>query len=155
MVGAMTIKEYSQDELAAQPVGYWTGAANEIIVGSLRAALGEEDLTQPHWWILNHVAGAPGEWTRAALTAKLSEFDTQDLDFEAIYADLVARGWIKEAAGGLTLTEDGEAGRRRAMARNLKVHEQMHHGIDTAEYVAALNVLRRMITNLGGNSDLP
>ncbi|MFG3712739.1 hypothetical protein [Micromonospora sp. NPDC047730] len=40
----MTIKEYPQDVLAAQTTGYWSGAANEIIVGRLRAALAEEDL---------------------------------------------------------------------------------------------------------------
>lgn len=28
-------------------------------------------------------------------------------------------------------------------------------GIDTADYAAALNVLRRRIHNLGGGSDLP
>ena len=151
----MTITDYSQDQLAIQPIGYWSGAANEIIVGSLRAALAEEDLTQLHWWTLNHVAAAPGKWTRAALTAKLAPFDTQDTDFEAVYGDLAARGWITEANDRFTLTEAGEAGRQRAAARNLKVHEQMHDGIDTAEYVAALNVLRRMIANLGGNSDLP
>ncbi|MEV6600788.1 MarR family transcriptional regulator [Actinoplanes sp. NPDC051346] len=151
----MTIKQYPQDRLASQPIGYWTGVANEIIVGSIRAALGEEDLTQPHWWILNHVAGAPGQWTRAGLTAKLSTFDTQGLDFDAVHADLTARGWTAEADGGLTLTEAGEAGRRRAAARARKVHERMHNGIDTTEYVAALDVLRRMIANLGGDSDLP
>jgi hypothetical protein len=29
----MTIKEYPLEELAGQPIGYWSGAANEIIVG--------------------------------------------------------------------------------------------------------------------------
>ncbi|GGQ56398.1 MarR family winged helix-turn-helix transcriptional regulator [Couchioplanes azureus] len=151
----MTIKEYPQDQLAAQPIGYWTGAANEIIIGTIRAALGEEDLTQPHWWILNHIAGAPGTWTREALTAKLSPFDTQRLDFEAIYGDLTARGWITETDGRLSLTEVGEAGRQRAAARMHTVHQQTHEGIETEEYIAALDVLRRMIGNLGGNSDLP
>jgi len=45
-------------------MGYWSGVANEIIVGSIRDALAEEGLTQPHWWILNHFAGAPARWTR-------------------------------------------------------------------------------------------
>ncbi|MFJ2639126.1 MarR family transcriptional regulator [Streptomyces sp. NPDC087511] len=151
----MTIMEYSQDRLAAQPMGYWSGVANEIIVGSIRAALAVEGLTQPHWWIINHVAGAPEQWTRVSLTAKLSPFDRQDTDFEAVYADLASRGWIAETGGRLTLTEVGEEGRQRATARNLKVHEQMHNGVETADYVTTLNVLRRMIANLGGNSDLP
>lgn len=82
-------------------------------------------------------------------------FDRQDTDFEAVYADLASRGWIAETGGRLTLTEVGEEGRQRATARNLKVHEQMHNGVETADYVTTLNVLRRMIANLGGNSDLP
>ncbi|MFE6668696.1 MarR family transcriptional regulator [Streptomyces sp. NPDC057697] len=151
----MTITEYSQDRLAAQPIGYWSGAANEIIVGSIRGALAEEGLTQPHWWILNHVAGAPEQWTRAPLTAKLSPFDRQDTDFEAVYDDLASRGWIAEPGGRLTLTEAGEEGRQRARARTLEVHERTHNGVETADYVTTLNVLRRMIANLGGDSDLP
>ncbi|MCZ2525763.1 MarR family transcriptional regulator [Streptomyces sp. HB2AG] len=151
----MTITEYSQEQLAAQPIGYWSGVANEIVVGCIRAALAEEGLTQPHWWILNHLAGAPEQWTRVSLTAKLSPFDRQDTDFEAVYADLVSRGWIAEFNGRLTLTDAGEGGRQRAKARTLKVHEQMHNGVETADYVTTLNVLRRMIANLGGNSDLP
>jgi hypothetical protein len=151
----MTIREYSQDQLAAQPIGYWSGVANEIIVGSIRAALAEEGLTQPHWWILNHVANAPEQWTRASLTAKLSPFDRQNTEFEAVYADLTSRGWTAELGGVLVLTEAGEEGRQRARDRNLKVHEQMHNGVETADYVTTLNVLRRMIANLGGDSDLP
>lgn len=151
----MTITEYPRDRLAAQPIGYWTGAANTIIVGGLRAALAEEALTQPHWWTLNHVAGAPGTWTRPELTRRLVEFDTQATDFEAVYADLTARGWMTESDAALTLTPSGEAALARATIRNRRVHDRMHEGIDTSEYIAALDVLRRMIDNLGGNSDLP
>ncbi|MFE0698809.1 MarR family transcriptional regulator [Streptomyces sp. NPDC058872] len=151
----MTITEYSQDRLAAQPIGYWSGAANEIVLGSIRAALAEERLTQPHWWILNHVAGAPEQWTRASLTDKLAPFDRQETDFGAVHADLASRGWMAEPGGRLTLTEAGEEGRQRARARVLKVHEQIHDGVETADYVTTLNVLRRMIVNLGGSGDLP
>jgi hypothetical protein len=149
------MKEYSQEELASQPVGYWSGEAYRRVVGRIRAELAVEDLTQPHWWTLNHVAGAPGTWSRAKLTERLVSFDDLGIDFDGVFDDLIARGWMKEDAGILTLTETGEAGRLRARDRNARAHEQMHEGIETAAYVAALNVLRRMIANLGGNSDLP
>ncbi|WP_431044150.1 MarR family winged helix-turn-helix transcriptional regulator [Streptomyces sp. P1-3] len=151
----MDIKEYAQEELAAQPIGYWSAEASRAVVGSLRAQLAVEQLTQPHWWTLNHVAGAPGTWSRAALAEKLVRFDDLGIDFGGVFDDLVARGWMTEEGGTLTLTEAGEAGRLRARERNVRVHEQMHQGIATEEYVAALNVLRRMIANLGGDSDLP
>jgi hypothetical protein len=150
----MTMKQYSAEELAAQPIGYWSGATYRVVVGRIRAALAVEDLTQPHWWILNHVAGAPATWNRTKLTEKLSPFDDLGIDFDGVYTDLIARGWLKEDAGTLALTGEGEAGLIRARDRNLRVHERTHEGIDPGDYVHALNVLRRMIDNLGGDSDI-
>ncbi|MFC0844220.1 MarR family transcriptional regulator [Streptomyces noboritoensis] len=151
----MTIKEYPQDKLAAQPIGFWSREAADLVIGGLRTALAEEDLTQPHWWSLNHIAGAPGHWTRATLTEKLTPYDDQDTDFDAVYADLASRGWIAEADATLTLTEEGEAGRLRARDRNAKVHARMRVGIDDAAYAATIDALRRIVANLGGDGDLP
>ncbi|GAA0382523.1 MarR family transcriptional regulator [Streptomyces olivoreticuli] len=151
----MTIKEYTREELAAQPIGHWSGEAHRAVVGRLRAELAVEELTQPHWWTLNHVAGAPGTWDRARLTERLRPFDDLGIDFEAVYDDLFARGWMREEAGRLTLTAEGEAGRIRAAERNRRAHEQMHAGIAAEEYAAAVDVLRRMVANLGGAGDLP
>ncbi|WP_327252186.1 MarR family winged helix-turn-helix transcriptional regulator [Streptomyces sp. NBC_01244] len=149
------IKQYSQDQLAAQPIGYWAREAANLVIGGLRAALAEENLTQPHWWTLNHVAAAPAHWKRAALTEKLTAYDDQDTDFEALYDDLAARGWLTETDGVLTLTEQGEAGRVRAHDRNAKVHARMREGMDDAAYAATIDGLRRMVANLGGSGDLP
>lgn len=55
----------------------------------------------------------------------------------------------------MTLTEAGEEGRVRARGRNLRVHQQMHEGIDPADFVTTINVLRRLVANLGGDGDLP
>jgi hypothetical protein len=151
----MTMKEYPSEQLASQPIGYWSGEAYRSVVGRIRAELAVEGLTQPHWWTLNHVAGAPGTWNRVKLAEKLKRFDDLGTDFDAIFDDLVSRGWMREEAGALTLTEDGEAGRLRARDRNAGAHQQMHEGIPTADFVTTLNVLRRMIANLGGDSDLP
>ncbi|MEV7680211.1 MarR family transcriptional regulator [Streptomyces sp. NPDC088341] len=151
----MTIKEYSQDELAAQPIGAWSGEAYRRVVGALREQLAVESLTQPHWWTLNHVAGDPGSWSRATLIERLTKYDDLGIDFNGVFDDLVARGWLTEDSGTMTLTDAGESGRVRARERNLRVHRQMHEGIDTADFVTTINVLRRMVANLGGNGDLP
>ncbi|MFC8078455.1 MarR family transcriptional regulator [Streptomyces sp. NPDC057307] len=151
----MTVQEYTTEQLATQPIGYWSGATMRHVVGGIRAELAVEHLTQPHWWTLNQVAGAPGAWGRARLTDQLAPFDDQDTDFEAVYGDLIARGWLTERSGTFVLTEAGEAGRLRAKARLTAVNERVHQGITPREYAAALNVLRRMIDNLGGDSDLP
>jgi hypothetical protein len=152
----MQLKEYPQEELAAQPIGAWTGEAYRLVVGSLRGQLAVEDLTQPHWWTLNHVAAAPGKWTRAGLVERFAKYEDLGLDFDTVFDDLVARGWLIEEEGVMTaLTEAGEAGRIRARERNAVVHRQMREGVDTADYVTTINVLRRIVANLGGDGDLP
>ncbi|MFF1494566.1 MarR family winged helix-turn-helix transcriptional regulator [Streptomyces sp. NPDC058304] len=151
-----TIKTYPQDRLAAQPIGYWSREAATLVIGALRASLAEEHLTQPHWWTLGHVAGAPGTWTRTALTEKLTPFDDQNTDFTTVYDDLSARGWLKESEDGtLTLTPAGEEARLRAHARNAEVHTRYRRGIDDTTYAATIDTLRRMVANLGGDGDLP
>lgn len=150
-----TTRTYTQDQLAAQPIGYWAREAANLVIGGLRAALAEENLTQPHWWTLNHVAASPASWKRAALTEKLTPYDDQDTDFDALYDDLAARGWLTETDGALTLTDAGEAGRLRARDRNAKVHVRMREGVDDAAYAATVDGLRRMVANLGGSGDLP
>ncbi|MEU3604958.1 MarR family transcriptional regulator [Streptomyces sp. NPDC035033] len=165
----VTLQEYTREELAAQPVGAWTGMASRLVVGALRAQLAVEGLTQPHWWTLNHVAGKPGFWTRAALVERLARWDDARTDFDAVFDDLVARGWLTEdagstedaegtggaAAGRMTLTEEGEAGRLRARERNAVVHRRVHEGIDPEEYATTVDVLRRMVANMGGDGNLP
>ncbi|MEV5667105.1 MarR family transcriptional regulator [Streptomyces flaveolus] len=151
----VTLKEYSQEELAAQPIGAWTGMAGQLVVGALREQLAVEDLTQPHWWTLNHVAGEPGKWTRATLIERLAKWDDLGIDLNGVFDDLVDRGWLAEDAGLMTLTEAGENGRVRARERNLRVHQQVHEGIDPADFVTTINVLRRMVANLGGDGNLP
>ncbi|MFJ8540879.1 hypothetical protein ACIRFH_02480 [Streptomyces sp. NPDC093586] len=71
---SMGVKECSREELAAQPIGAWSGEAYRRVVGALRAEPAVEDLTQPHWWTLDHVAGKPGKWTR--LVADDGPFET-------------------------------------------------------------------------------
>ncbi|MFE3072412.1 MarR family transcriptional regulator [Streptomyces sp. NPDC059247] len=151
----VTLREYSQEELAAQPVAAWTGQASRLVVGAIRAQLAVEDLTQPHWWTLNHVAATPGRWTRATLIERLAKWDDLGIDFNGVFDDLVARGWLTEDAGLMTLSEAGEDGRVRARERHARVLQQVHEGIGTADFVTTINVLRRMVANLGGDGNLP
>ncbi|MFD7241887.1 MarR family transcriptional regulator [Streptomyces massasporeus] len=150
------LREYSHEDLAAQPIGAWTGQAYRSVVGAIRAQLAVEGLTQPHWWTLNHASGAPGRWTRATLTTRLTPYDDQATDFDQVYDDLTDRGWLREdETGAMTLTEEGEAALLRARERNLQVHHATHEGVSTADFVTTINVLRRMVANLGGNGNLP
>ncbi len=58
---------YPDAAATRQPIGYWIGEAHERITRSLRGALAVENLTQPHWRMLNHVGGNPGHWSATSL----------------------------------------------------------------------------------------
>ncbi|MFI6161971.1 hypothetical protein ACIA59_18760 [Micromonospora haikouensis] len=151
----MEVREYSRDELAAQPIGWWSGEAYRRVVGEIRAALAVEQLTQPHWWTLNHVAGDPGRWGRTTLAERLTPYDDLGTDFGGVFDDLVGRGWLTEVDGAFRLTEAGEAGRLRARDRTSRAHERVRAGITADEYAATIDVLRRVVANLGGDGNLP
>jgi hypothetical protein len=151
----MEVREYRKEELAAQPIGWWSGETYRRVVGEIRAALAVERLTQPHWWTLNHVAGDPGRWGRVTLAERLTPYDDLGTDFDGVFDDLVGRGWLTEEAGAFRLTEAGEAGRLRAHDRMSPIHERVRAGITEDEYAATIDVLRRIVANLGGDGNLP
>ena len=93
---------------------------------------------------------------QATLIERLQPFDDQHTDFTAVFDDLATRGWIIiDGDETMTLSAAGRAGLERARTRARAGNAEALEGISTDEYVAALNVLRRIIDNLGGNSDIP
>jgi DNA-binding MarR family transcriptional regulator len=151
----MAIKEYPDTELADQPIGYWSGAAGKAIVRYVRASLAKEQLTLPQWVVLLYAARFPGTWTRETLAARVGAYCEPGTAFEPLFAELFARGWFNEADGILVLTPAGEAGFARARGRVAKANAHIRRGISEDEYLTTLSVLRRMIDNVGGDSDLP
>ncbi|QGV78441.1 hypothetical protein [Streptomyces ficellus] len=92
----------------------------------------------------------------------ITEYSTGDLAAQPAgactglaYRAVVGALRAESPEGTFTLTAAGEAGRARARERNAVVHARTHAGIPAEEYAAAVNVLRRLIANLGGDADLP
>ncbi|MFI7304021.1 hypothetical protein ACIBM8_12490 [Micromonospora aurantiaca] len=72
-----------------------------------------------------------------------------DLDAEAEV--LRERGWLtRDADGRLRITEAGEDARLRLKQHAPGIRARIHDGVDDADYVTTLKVLRRMIRNTGG-----
>ncbi len=147
----MTAQQSS--EVQSQPIGYWTGEAYRHIAAAIRESLAEEGLTQPQWWMLNHVA--KGEWRQDTLLDKLAPVNAteQNLDLVHELGGLIERGWLtrEPATEQLTLTPEGEAGRRHTWDRNGATHHGMIAGVSEAEYDVCITVLQRIVGNLGGD----
>lgn len=65
---------HSDTELVKQPIGYWSGAASKAVVTNIRAGLGQFDVTQPQWWVLNQVATSENGRTREEVMVVLQGY---------------------------------------------------------------------------------
>ncbi|WP_051854472.1 MarR family winged helix-turn-helix transcriptional regulator [Streptomyces sp. NRRL B-1347] len=147
---------HSDADLVNQPIGYWSTAAGQAVVHHIRTMLAEEGLTQPQWWILNQVP-AEGPRERAAVVDVLRgylEFGEGGIEHN-VDALLRRKLLTEETADGvrkLARTEAGHELQQRVAARQRQTRQEIHEGIDDAEYVRALKVLQRMIHNVNGSA---
>jgi hypothetical protein len=141
------------NEIKSQPIGFWTGEAYRHIARAIRESLAAKDLTQPQWWMLNHVAN--GRWTRKALLNKLAPANAneQNLDLDRELDDLIERAWLAHdtTTQHLSLTALGEQGRQQTWDRNGATHRRMIAGVSDEQYEDCIRVLQRIVGNLGGD----
>jgi DNA-binding MarR family transcriptional regulator len=137
----------TEEALAAQPIGYWSGAVHKAVVKRLRDTMATIDVTQPQWWILTRVDAGDG-LTRESITVQLESVADGPNDVARAIDQLLHRGWIAaDEAHRLHLTDAGRAAQGRIRELVAEVRAQIHEGISDEEYVAALKVMRRMISN--------
>ncbi|GHF44457.1 hypothetical protein GCM10010218_27260 [Streptomyces mashuensis] len=158
----LTIASAATENLAGQPIGYWSWAAHKAVIRHIRSAMAKMDLTQPQWWVLNRIEATEGGLGREEARELLSTtLDEAPDEIDRALDSLVARGWVTESSEGeegdgdryvrYVLTDAGRAAKERIFEVVVKVREEIHAGITDEEYVAALSVLRRMISNVGAD----
>lgn len=153
----MTTTEHLSDaELATQPAAYWTGIANQVLVAFTRARQAELGFTQPQFWLLRHLSKHDISPDGAGMTVPelqqaMSSYLRPEDDLTAESEVLLAQGRLtRDAEGRLWITEEGEEARVTMKGHAPAILARIHEGIDEADYVTTLKVLRRMIRNTGG-----
>ncbi|WP_329560832.1 MarR family winged helix-turn-helix transcriptional regulator [Kitasatospora sp. NBC_01266] len=142
----------TDDLLATQPIGYWTGLAHAAVTRQLRDATARVDVTQPQYWVLNRVNGGPAAPSREEVVGQLTPLADGPHEIARVIDQLLHRGWLRIDAGQrLRLTDAGEAARVRLRELATELRAVVHQGISDEEYVAALKVLRRMVANVEEN----
>lgn len=140
----------TDDVLATQPIGYWSGRAHDAVTRHLRDAMAGIDVTQPQYWVLNRVNGGPVAPSREEVTAQLTPLADGPYEIGRVIDQLLHRRWLRiDDEQRLHLTDVGDAARVRLRELVTDVRAAVHKGISDEEYVAALKVLRTMISNVG------
>ncbi|WP_263105635.1 hypothetical protein [Kitasatospora sp. DSM 101779] len=147
--------EFTDAQLAEQPVGYWTGAVRTAVVRYINARLGELGLTQPHWWAIYQLGESRRRLTRDELLTLVSQqrpyVDVSALE-PAIDDLLGSQRFGLDGAGRLGLTEAGTDLRDQVLVLLPEVRARIHDGISEEDYVLVVKVLRRMLSNIGGDT---
>ncbi|MDO3686209.1 MarR family winged helix-turn-helix transcriptional regulator [Micromonospora sp. C28ISP2-4] len=152
----MTTPHLSDAELASQPAAYWTGVAYESLIAFTRAQQAVHGFTQPQFWLLrnlspNDLLPGGGGLTVTELRQAMASYLRAEDDLDAEAEVLLGRGWLsRDADGRLRITEAGEAARVRLKQHAPAIRGRIHEGVDDADYVTTLKVLRQMIRNTGG-----
>ncbi|WP_351225972.1 MarR family transcriptional regulator [Streptomyces sp. NPDC002133] len=155
----MTTRHFSDAELAAQPVAYWTGVAHETLVAYVRAQLAELGLTQPQYWILrnlskNDLSPDGRGMTVPELQRAMSTYLRREDDLTAAAEALLERAWLtRDDEARLWITETGDDARAAVKRHAPAVRDRIHRGIDDADHLTAMKVLQQMIRNTGGTAD--
>ncbi|TDC88834.1 MarR family winged helix-turn-helix transcriptional regulator [Actinomadura sp. 7K507] len=151
----MTTREISDADLAGQPAAYWTGVAYEALIAFTRARLAEFGPTQPQFWLLrnlskNDISPDGKGMTIPELREAMSSYLRSEDDLEAEARVLLERGWLtRDGDGRWWISEAGEEARVNAKQHAPAIRERIHRGIDDADYVTTLKVLRQMMRNTG------
>ncbi|MFE8976219.1 MULTISPECIES: MarR family winged helix-turn-helix transcriptional regulator [Streptomyces] len=139
----------TDDMLATQPIGYWSGLVHAAVTRHLRDAMARLDVTQPQYWVLNRVNGGPAAPSREEVVAQLTHLADCPHEIARVVDQLLHRAWLRIDDGQrLHLTDAGEAARARLRELATEVRAVVHKGISDEEYVAALKVLRTMVANV-------
>lgn len=155
----MTMQHLPDGELVGQPAAYWTGVAYESLIAFTRARHAELGFTQPQFWLLRHLSQEDllpeeGGMTIPDLRQAMRSYLRAEDDLGVESAVLVERGWLtRDGEGRLWITDAGEEARVRLKQHAPTIRARIHEGIDDADYVTALKVLRRMIQNTGGSME--
>ena len=153
----MTTQEMSDAELVGQPAAYWTGLAYEALIAFTRARQAEHGLTQPQLWLLrnlskNDISPDGSGMTIPELREAMSSYLRHEDDLEAEAEALLERGWLtRDGDGRWWISDEGEAARVDFKRHFPAIRERIHRGIDDADYVTTLKVLRQMMRNTGSS----
>jgi DNA-binding MarR family transcriptional regulator len=153
----MTTAAHDRDQLVRQPIGYWSGEAYRRVAGAIRDGLAAHGLSQPQWWVLNRIEDAARAWTRTGLVEELAPYSDREegRDIAGEIEQLVAAGLAAADGDAITRTAAGSERLAAARERSERTQRGLRAGIDDEEYATTIDVLRRIVGNLGGDSRLP
>ncbi|MGF9914150.1 hypothetical protein ABEX47_15880 [Paenibacillus ehimensis] len=136
-----------------KPIGWYLKRVDKMITQNVNDLFRDKELTRTHWQALNNTYHE-GVKTKESLHELVQDFvDMKRLD--EVIDSLVERGWMVRRANPeqhtteLELTEEGKADFPALDAVLFNFDQRVFQGITEEEYRTTIQVLSRIIRNLG------
>jgi hypothetical protein len=136
-----------------RPIGFWLKLVDRLINEQFAETLEEHGVTRRQWQLLGVLASGPA--TVEELDEAVAPFlarESADAPAESSVehlTELIESGWVSATPDGYELTERGRTAFTRLSGVVADQRTQFAHGISDAEYLATVDVLRRVAKNLG------
>lgn len=128
------------------PIGYWLKHLDRLIESDLDRVLAAESLDRRQWQVLNSLHTEPA--TLLQLDQRLLPFlDEDETTVGPEVEALRQRGWIKGLVS-LEPTPEGQRAHDVLLERVQQTRDRLTENIDDREYLATVDVLKRMSANL-------
>lgn len=128
------------------PIGYWLKHLDRLIESDLDRVLAAESLGRRQWQVLNSLHSEPA--TLLQLDQRLLPFlDEDETTVGPEVEALRQRGWIKGLVS-LEPTQEGQRAHDVLLERVQQTRDRLTENIDDQEYLATVDVLKRMSANL-------
>jgi hypothetical protein len=136
-----------------RPIGFWLKLVDRLIDEQFATTLDEHGVTRRQWQLLNVLS--QGSASLAELDAAIAPFLAGAKDVAAAESsaehltELVESEWVAVDSEAYAITDRGSTALRRLSDVVAENRGTVAHGITDAEYLATVDVLRRVATNLG------
>ena len=131
-----------------RPIGYWLKHLDGLIEENFECTLAGEGATRRQWQALNTLHERPS--TQAEIAEALKPFLVDDPGADRrVIDELIVRGWVRQGEGDLLELTPAGAGAHAGLLERIQTTRQLLvRGVTQEEYLAAIDVLRRMAENL-------
>lgn len=132
------------DTTKERPLGYWLRAADRLITDEFAAAFESEGITRREWMIINVLDGT---FNAPELTDRIQRGGKR-------LRRLVERGWIVDADGTWSLTDDGRAAKARLGESVAAIRAKVAGAVTPEDFATTLASLESIARTLGGDESV-
>ena len=131
----------SDNEQTPRPFGFWLKAVDRLMAAEFAAAFEHEGITRREWRLLNVIDGTVADAPRPLHVHKLTR--------------LIELGWVTDAAGTWTLTDEGRSAKERLAVIVEGIRAKVSDAVPAEDLATTMATLEQIALAFGWDENTP